>query len=70
MSTGRVLWIIWCCLWAGIWPVSAIDYYQRPANAVSCFLSGTACHGPGWVVSAGVLLGFVSLLAIRLPVGK
>ena len=19
MSTAKVLWLIWCCLWAGVW---------------------------------------------------
>lgn len=22
MSTGRVIWIIWCCFWAGMWALS------------------------------------------------
>jgi hypothetical protein len=63
-STGRVMWAIWCCLWAGIWIVaglvmlgsSGFNGYVAPGQ-----------HGRGVFF---LVLGVLSLAAIWLPVGS
>lgn len=54
MSTGRVLWIIWCCWWAGVW-------------SVALWLSAYADGWYGGWFTAGII---VSAAAIGLPVGS
>lgn len=59
MSTGRVLWIIWCLLWAGAWSVDVAVTFGDPAVHSSV----------AWRVLAVVMAGG-SLAALFLPVGR
>lgn len=74
MSTGRVLWIIWCCAWAGMWAVLAAASWPHRVCAEyllvnpQCMTWGTA--GSAWRVVLWAIVAQASLAAIVLPVGK
>ena len=54
-STGRVLWLIFCCLWAGVWS----------ACSLFCFV-----WNPWQLGIVFALLSSLSVGAYRLPVGR
>lgn len=56
MSTGRVLWIIWCLAWAGSWALGTV---VLPFFGIG-FIT--------WIIS--LPLAVLSLLAILIPIGK
>ena len=53
-TTGRALWIMWCCAWAGTWTVLATLSDGSPEKSRIFF----------WIMAAG------SAAAIALPVCK
>lgn len=55
MSTGRVLWIIWCLAWAGLWVVISVLAF-----------TGVAAR---WQLVTFPSLALASAAAITLPVG-
>ena len=56
MSTGRVLWIIWCLAWAGLWAVVSVLAW-----------TGVAA---GWQLALFPWLACASAGAIAIPVGR
>lgn len=74
MSTGRVLWIIWCCGWAGVWAVFALLSWPHRVCA-EYLLVNPQCMvwqmaGSAWRVVLWAVLAQATLAAIMLPVGK
>lgn len=75
-STGRVLWTIWCLVWAAVWLVAGIaDFPHHGCVMTELFsASGNNCMAYGTVGSpvAFVFLLFAagSAAAIGLPVGR
>ena len=77
MTTGRVLWIIWCLAWAGVWAVLAAVAWPRRACLMASLIStnGNFCMAYGTVGSWPhvLVLGMAAVCAaaaIALPVGK
>ena len=56
MSTGRVLWIIWCLAWAGLWAVVSVLAWTGTAAA--------------WQLVLFPWLTLAAVGAITVPVGK
>lgn len=56
MSTGRVLWIIWCLAWAGLWTVLSVLAWTGIAVA--------------WQLVLFPSLAFASAAVIGLPIGS
>ena len=56
MSTGRVLWIIWCLAWAGLWTVISVLAW-----------TGVAAR---WQLVTFPSLALASAAAITVPVGS
>jgi hypothetical protein len=44
MSTGRVLWIIWCCFWAGMWALSLLFFNVFALVLVPCLWRRSSCR--------------------------
>lgn len=74
MSTGRVLWIIWCCAWAGVWTgVAVAEWPRRVCNEFQMINPGCMSYGSSGSsvgVAVALLLVGLSVAAIALPVGK
>ena len=77
MSTGRVLWIIWCCAWAGLWAVAAAAQMPRHGCVMPMLLviNGQACAQWGMIgslpkMAVFAVLALAALAAVALPVGR
>jgi hypothetical protein len=69
MSTGRVLWIIWCCAWMAFWVLGGLYVLGAARASASCQLFNQHC-GNYLIPAFGFVMGASSVAAIAIPVGK
>lgn len=69
MSTGRVLWILWCLGWAAVWFFAGFSEYQTPSNTLACLWNNQQCTQPT-ALAGGIIAAVISLICMRIPVGK
>jgi hypothetical protein len=73
--TGRVLWILWCCLWAGTWATITALSWPHQQCLMTQLINPSGClewgRAGSWPLTAGLAAGAVlSLALIAVPVGK
>ena len=56
MGTGRVLWVIWCLAWAGLWLVLSVLAWTGVAAI--------------WQLATFPILACASAAAVAVPVGS